>query len=181
MDAGVAFGGAMSHNFNGSGMFRENLFESRHTRGELCFRCGTPLQLFHAIEERFQAEDIVQGSFRLSSGVSAGGRRRAHADREAHASGNGDISKKSGQFLPSIALLATGLLQKQRKSPWESWALREREMLYWAFLFLVIAVIAAIFGFGIAATTAAATGKVLFMLFLTGFVVSLVMHVRRRA
>jgi uncharacterized membrane protein YtjA (UPF0391 family) len=55
------------------------------------------------------------------------------------------------------------------------------KMLYWAFLFLVIAVIAAIFGFGIAATTAAATGKVLFMLFLTGFVVSLVMHVRRRA
>jgi uncharacterized membrane protein YtjA (UPF0391 family) len=54
-------------------------------------------------------------------------------------------------------------------------------MLYWAFLFLVIAIIAAIFGFGIAASAAAAIGKVIFMLFLAGFVVSLVMHVGRRA
>jgi len=59
-------------------------------------------------------------------------------------------------------------------------ALEEKEMLYWAFLFLVIAVIAAIFGFGIAASTAAAIGKVLFMLFLAGFVISLIMHVGRR-
>lgn len=53
-------------------------------------------------------------------------------------------------------------------------------MLYWAFIFLVVAIIAAIFGFGIAAATAATIGKVLFMLFLIGFVISLVMHVGRR-
>jgi uncharacterized membrane protein YtjA (UPF0391 family) len=53
-------------------------------------------------------------------------------------------------------------------------------MLYWAFMFLVIAIVAAIFGFGIAASAAAAMGKILFLLFLIGFVVSLVMHVRRR-
>jgi uncharacterized membrane protein YtjA (UPF0391 family) len=45
-------------------------------------------------------------------------------------------------------------------------------VLYWAFVFLVIAIIAAIFGFGIAATGAAAIGKILFLLFLIGFVVS---------
>ncbi|HZL57768.1 MAG TPA: DUF1328 domain-containing protein [Bryobacteraceae bacterium] len=53
-------------------------------------------------------------------------------------------------------------------------------MLYWAFMFLVIAIIAAIFGFGIVATTAATIGKVLFLLFLVGFVVSLIVHVGRR-
>jgi uncharacterized membrane protein YtjA (UPF0391 family) len=53
-------------------------------------------------------------------------------------------------------------------------------MLYWAFMFLVIAIVAAIFGFGIAASAAAAIGKTLFLLFLVGFVISLVMHVGRR-
>jgi uncharacterized membrane protein YtjA (UPF0391 family) len=55
------------------------------------------------------------------------------------------------------------------------------QMLYWAFLFLVIAIIAAIFGFGIAASAAAAIGKILFLLFLIGFVVSIVVHMGRRA
>jgi len=53
-------------------------------------------------------------------------------------------------------------------------------MMYWAFIFLVIAIIAAIFGFGIAATAAATIGKILFLLFLIGFVVSLAMSVGRR-
>lgn len=53
-------------------------------------------------------------------------------------------------------------------------------MLYWAFVFLVIAVVAAIFGFGIAATGAAAIGKALFLVFLIGFVVSLAMSLGRR-
>ncbi len=54
-------------------------------------------------------------------------------------------------------------------------------MLYWAFLFLVIAIIAAIFGFGIAASAAAAIGKILFLLFLVGFVISIAVHIGRRA
>jgi uncharacterized membrane protein YtjA (UPF0391 family) len=53
-------------------------------------------------------------------------------------------------------------------------------MLYWAFLFLVIAIIAAIFGFGMAASAAAAIGKILFLLFLAGFVVSVALHIGRR-
>lgn len=53
-------------------------------------------------------------------------------------------------------------------------------MLYWALVFLVIAILAGIFGFGIAATAAAGIAKILFFLFLIGFVVSLVMHLGRR-
>ncbi|MDE3196750.1 MAG: DUF1328 domain-containing protein [Acidobacteriota bacterium] len=54
-------------------------------------------------------------------------------------------------------------------------------MLYWAFIFLVVAIVAAIFGFGIVATAAATIGKALFTIFLIGFVVSLLLHVARRA
>lgn len=53
-------------------------------------------------------------------------------------------------------------------------------MLHYALVFLVIAIVAAIFGFGMAATAFAAVAKVLFFLFLIGFVVSLVMHMTRR-
>jgi len=48
-------------------------------------------------------------------------------------------------------------------------------MLRWAAGFFVIAIIAAIFGFGGIATGAADIAKVLFFLFLVVFVVSLVM------
>jgi len=53
-------------------------------------------------------------------------------------------------------------------------------MLYWAFMFLVVAIMAAIFGFGIAASAMAGIAKLLFFLFLIGFVVSMVMHMGRR-
>lgn len=53
-------------------------------------------------------------------------------------------------------------------------------MMYWAFMFLIVAVLAAIFGFGIAASAAAAIAKLLFFVFLVGFVLSMVMHVGRR-
>jgi uncharacterized membrane protein YtjA (UPF0391 family) len=53
-------------------------------------------------------------------------------------------------------------------------------MMYWAFIFLVIAIVAAIFGFGMAATASAAIGKILFLLFLIGFVVSVAMSGGRR-
>ncbi len=54
------------------------------------------------------------------------------------------------------------------------------KMLYWAFTFLVIAIIAAILGFGIAAAAAASIAKVLFFLFLILFAVSVVMHFGKR-
>jgi len=48
-------------------------------------------------------------------------------------------------------------------------------MLSWALTFLVIALIAGVLGFGVVAGTAASIAKVLFLLFLVLFVVSLVL------
>jgi uncharacterized membrane protein YtjA (UPF0391 family) len=47
-------------------------------------------------------------------------------------------------------------------------------MLGWAITFLVIAIIAAILGFGVVAGTAAWVAKILFVVFLILFVISLV-------
>jgi uncharacterized membrane protein YtjA (UPF0391 family) len=51
-------------------------------------------------------------------------------------------------------------------------------MLNWAITFLVIALIAAIFGFGLLAGTAMTIAKVLFFVFIVLFVVSLLMGKR---
>ncbi|PYT24064.1 MAG: DUF1328 domain-containing protein [Acidobacteria bacterium] len=53
-------------------------------------------------------------------------------------------------------------------------------MLYWALVFLVIAVILAILGFGVAAAFAG-VAKMLFYIFLIAFVISLIMHMGRRS
>jgi uncharacterized membrane protein YtjA (UPF0391 family) len=52
-------------------------------------------------------------------------------------------------------------------------------MLSWAFTFLVLALIAALFGFGGIAAGAASIAKVLFFLFLVLFAVSLIVNVTR--
>jgi len=57
---------------------------------------------------------------------------------------------------------------------------QEMRMLSWAITFFVIAIIAAVFGFGGIAAGAVGIAKVLFFLFLIAFVVSLVMHLRGR-
>jgi uncharacterized membrane protein YtjA (UPF0391 family) len=48
-------------------------------------------------------------------------------------------------------------------------------MFHYAVVFLIIALIAALFGFGVIASTAAGIAKILFMVFLVLFVVSLLM------
>ncbi len=53
-------------------------------------------------------------------------------------------------------------------------------MLYWALLFLIIAILAAVFGFTGISLLAAGVAKILFFLFLVLFVISLVVHVTRR-
>ena len=53
-------------------------------------------------------------------------------------------------------------------------------MLSWAIGFLILAIIAAVFGFGGIAGTAVGLAKVLFFLFLIAFVVSLLMGWRGR-
>jgi uncharacterized membrane protein YtjA (UPF0391 family) len=53
-------------------------------------------------------------------------------------------------------------------------------MLYWAVTFFVVALIAAIMGFGGIAIAAAGIAKILFFVFLVLFLVSLVAHMSRR-
>ena len=52
-------------------------------------------------------------------------------------------------------------------------------MLYWALIFLVVAIIAGLFGFGGIASASAGIAQVLFFIFLVIFVVTLVMHLVR--
>lgn len=56
----------------------------------------------------------------------------------------------------------------------------EATMLYWAAVFFIIAIIAAVFGFGGIAVGAAGIAKVLFFVFLVLFIVSLLTGVIRR-
>jgi uncharacterized membrane protein YtjA (UPF0391 family) len=53
-------------------------------------------------------------------------------------------------------------------------------MLYWAVVFLIIAIIAALFGFGVIASAAAGIAKILFVIFLVVFLISLIMGLSRR-
>ena len=56
----------------------------------------------------------------------------------------------------------------------------EAAMLYWAAVFFIIAIIAAVFGFGGVYAAAASIAQVLFFIFLVLFVVSLLAGVIRR-
>jgi uncharacterized membrane protein YtjA (UPF0391 family) len=56
----------------------------------------------------------------------------------------------------------------------------ETTMLYWALMFLVVALVAAIFGFGGIASTATGIAQVLFVIAIIMFVVSLFAGFRRR-
>ena len=58
---------------------------------------------------------------------------------------------------------------------------KEIHMLYWAAVFFIVALIAAVLGFGGIAAGAASIAKILFFIFLIAFVVSLLMGVFRRA
>jgi len=53
-------------------------------------------------------------------------------------------------------------------------------MLYWAIVFLVVAAVAALLGFGGAAGAAVGIAKVLFFIFLIGFALSLIFGLRHR-
>jgi uncharacterized membrane protein YtjA (UPF0391 family) len=53
-------------------------------------------------------------------------------------------------------------------------------MLYWALMFLVIALIAAVLGFTGVAVLAGGVAKILFFIFIVLFVVSLIAHLARR-
>jgi uncharacterized membrane protein YtjA (UPF0391 family) len=59
---------------------------------------------------------------------------------------------------------------------WSATHIGDRDMLGWAITFLVIALIAAVLGFGGIAGTAVEIAKILFVVFLILFLVSLVWH-----
>ena len=56
---------------------------------------------------------------------------------------------------------------------------RRIPMLYWAVVFLVIAIIAALFGFGGIAEASAGIAQILFFVFLVLLIAALVMHFAR--
>lgn len=58
---------------------------------------------------------------------------------------------------------------------------RENKMLYYALLFLLIAIVAAVAGFGGLASISAAVAKALFFAFVIVFFISLLFHFGRRA
>ena len=53
-------------------------------------------------------------------------------------------------------------------------------MLYYSLMFLFISVVAAVFGFGGIATASAGIAKILFFVFIVGFVLSLIFHFARK-
>lgn len=53
-------------------------------------------------------------------------------------------------------------------------------MLYWAAVFLIIAIVAAAFGFGFVTSAAIGIAKILFVIFIILFLVSLLGGMRRR-
>ncbi len=57
--------------------------------------------------------------------------------------------------------------------------IKEVKMLYWASIFFIIALIAAIFGFSGIAATSAEVAQILFYLFVLGFVLSVFLHFAR--
>jgi uncharacterized membrane protein YtjA (UPF0391 family) len=57
---------------------------------------------------------------------------------------------------------------------------RRTKMLYYALVFLLIAILAAVFGFGGVAVMSAGIAKILFFVFIVLFLVSLITHMSRR-
>lgn len=53
-------------------------------------------------------------------------------------------------------------------------------MLYWALVFFIVAIVAALFGFGGIAAGAVSIAQVLFFIFLVLFIISLIMGLVRR-
>jgi len=61
-----------------------------------------------------------------------------------------------------------------------AWPLMEDDMLYWALVFFIIAIVAAVFGFGGIAAAASSVAQMLFFVFLVIFLITLVMGMAGR-
>jgi uncharacterized membrane protein YtjA (UPF0391 family) len=76
--------------------------------------------------------------------------------------------------------LLLGAVARPQTRPDTTPDLEEIAMLYWALVFLVVALVAALLGFGGIAAGAATIAKVLFIIFLVLFLISLVLGLSRR-
>ncbi len=70
-------------------------------------------------------------------------------------------------------------LYRSRSGEWLTTKTKGKTMLYWAAVFLVIAIVAAVLGFGGLAASAAGIAKILFSIFIVLFVISLLFGVGR--
>ena len=52
-------------------------------------------------------------------------------------------------------------------------------MLYWAAIFLIVSLVAAVFGFGGLAATSVGIAQFLFFIFIIGFIISIVLHLMK--
>jgi uncharacterized membrane protein YtjA (UPF0391 family) len=77
--------------------------------------------------------------------------------------------------------LVGGVLSKSALSPAPEAPARRKKMLHYALIFFLVAIVAAVLGFGGVAGASMGIAKILFFLFLVIFLVTLVMGVARRA
>lgn len=77
--------------------------------------------------------------------------------------------------------MVSQLLYRVRKPEPRSGKEEVKKMLHYALIFFLIAIVAAVFGFGGISVASAGIAKILFFLFLVVFLVTLVMGVARRA
>ena len=93
-------------------------------------------------------------------------------------------TRKSGLELqagPDGAILQGGYSEFwMNNEPAHCFEVSRQPMLYWALMFLIIALIAAFLGFAGVATAAAGIAKILFYIFLVIFLVTLIMGLGRR-
>ena len=93
-------------------------------------------------------------------------------------------TRKSGLKLqagPDSAILQCGYSEFWIKDvPARCIEVRRQQMLYWAMMFLIIALIAAFLGFAGVATAAAGIAQILFYIFLVIFLVTLIMGLAHR-
>jgi uncharacterized membrane protein YtjA (UPF0391 family) len=80
-----------------------------------------------------------------------------------------DLRRADSGLDPDLAAVGT-------LNPCIHCANQEVAMLSWALTFLIVAIIAALFGFGGIATTAAGIAQILFVIFIVLFLASLIYH-----
>ena len=81
------------------------------------------------------------------------------------------VRARYGNRLPlTIVCQSTGDVAKRK-------ILKGNPMLYWAVTFFIIAIIAAVFGFGGIASASAGVAQILFVIFIVLFIIAMVMRV----